>query len=63
MGLVSNHYRQRGFLSKHNVPVVGFGPGNVKNIHMPEEHIDINQIITATKVYALTAYDLLSFKH
>jgi len=52
-----------GFLSKHNVPVVGFGPGNVKNIHMPEEHVNINQIITATKVYALTAYDLLSFKH
>lgn len=52
-----------GFLTRHNVPVVGFGPGNVKDIHVPEEHIDINQIITATKVYALTAYDLLSFKH
>lgn len=51
-----------GFLSKHNVPVVGYGPGNVRNIHMPEEHIDINQIVAATKVYALTAYDLLSVK-
>jgi len=51
-----------GFLSKHNVPVVGFGPGNVKNIHMPEEYVDINQIIIAAKVYALTAYDLLASK-
>jgi acetylornithine deacetylase/succinyl-diaminopimelate desuccinylase-like protein len=51
-----------GFLSRHNVPVVGFGPGNVKNIHMPEEHVDFNQLDTAARVYALTAYDLLSSK-
>jgi acetylornithine deacetylase/succinyl-diaminopimelate desuccinylase-like protein len=51
-----------GFLNKHNVAVVGFGPGNVKDIHMPDEHVDIAQLDTAARVYALTAYDLLSSK-
>jgi acetylornithine deacetylase/succinyl-diaminopimelate desuccinylase-like protein len=37
---------------------IHFGPGNWSG-HKPDEHIDIEQIHTVAKVYALSAHDYL----
>lgn len=36
-------------------PIVGFGPGDEQYAHTPNEHVLINQVIEATKVYSVLA--------
>lgn len=42
-----------------NVIAVGFGPGLEFNAHLPTDCVELSHLIEATKIYALTALDLL----
>lgn len=41
------------------IPAVIFGPGEEKAAHAPNESIEIEQVVNATKIYALTIMDFL----
>ncbi|NHJ85106.1 MAG: M20/M25/M40 family metallo-hydrolase [Asgard group archaeon] len=38
-----------------NIPIVGFGPGDEKFAHSPYEHVPVDQVIKAAKVYTVLA--------
>jgi len=38
------------------IPTVQYGPGDMKVAHTPDEYIKISDVVTASKVYALTLY-------
>ena len=42
------------------IPTVIFGPGNLSDIHKPDEYVEIADLEMAAKVYALTATTFLS---
>ncbi len=47
-----------GLLVHHgDTPVVIFGPGDMRVIHFPNEFIEIDKLIAATKVIALAILD------
>ncbi len=48
------------FFIKHGTPTVGFGASErAGRLHGPDEYVQIDHLIQATKVYALTICDLL----
>jgi acetylornithine deacetylase/succinyl-diaminopimelate desuccinylase family protein len=44
---------------KTKIPVVIFGPGNIRQAHGPDEYVEVEQIFTAAKVYAVAAVQFL----
>jgi acetylornithine deacetylase/succinyl-diaminopimelate desuccinylase-like protein len=46
------------FVTKHGKPVASYGIGGA-GTHMANEHIEVEDIILTTEVYALTMLDLL----
>jgi acetylornithine deacetylase/succinyl-diaminopimelate desuccinylase-like protein len=42
------------------IPTVIFGPGDVALAHKANEYVEIEEVIAATKIYALTMLHLLS---
>jgi acetylornithine deacetylase len=42
------------FTNHAKIPAVLYGPGDVANAHTVDEYIQIDEIVTATKVLALT---------
>ncbi len=40
------------FISATGIPTIGIGPGNERWAHTPDEHVPIDQLITASRVYA-----------
>jgi len=46
-------------LVKSGIPTALFGPGIDETSHTADEYAEIDRIVEATKVYALTAFDLL----
>lgn len=46
----------RLFTNYANIPTVLYGPGNVVNAHSVDEFISLDEVITATKILALTIY-------
>jgi acetylornithine deacetylase/succinyl-diaminopimelate desuccinylase family protein len=42
-----------------NIPSINFGPGTLDTAHAPNEMIEKSQVITATKLYAITALKYL----
>ena len=40
------------FMAQAGIPTVGFGPGDERWAHTPEEHILVADLVTATEVYA-----------
>ncbi|MFW9924612.1 MAG: M20/M25/M40 family metallo-hydrolase, partial [Candidatus Thorarchaeota archaeon] len=38
-----------------NMPIVGLGPGDEQFAHTPKEHVPIDQILQATKIYTVLA--------
>ncbi len=38
-------------------PSLVFGPGNMKQAHYPDEFVNVNDVLTATKVFAKTLFD------
>lgn len=47
-------------VNEGNIPAVVFGPGDIRQAHRPDEFIIVDEMITAAKIYALTALKLLS---
>ena len=46
-----------------NIPTISsFGPGFIKLAHGPDEYIDIDSIIAASKIYALTSLNYFNTK-
>ncbi len=43
---------------KAKIPTIGYGPGDETQAHSPNEHLFIDQLITATKGYAALALNL-----
>jgi acetylornithine deacetylase/succinyl-diaminopimelate desuccinylase family protein len=48
----------RFFNNTAHIPAVIFGPGTLGQAHVPDEYIDIDQLVSASKIYALTALTL-----
>ncbi len=46
-------------LVKHGIESIVWGPGNISYAHSIDEHININEIINASKVLALSLYRLI----
>jgi acetylornithine deacetylase/succinyl-diaminopimelate desuccinylase-like protein len=42
-----------------NIPTVGFGPGEERYAHTVEEHVRLNDVLDAARVYARLAVELL----
>lgn len=47
------------FFASRNVPVAVFGPGSSFQAHIADEYVEVNQVVDAAKIYALTALRLL----
>jgi succinyl-diaminopimelate desuccinylase len=45
-----------------NIPIVTCGPGNTEIPHQVDEYLDINQLVEATRLYALTAIRYLGIE-
>ena len=45
------------FLGAQGVPAIVYGPGSLLVAHAPDEYIDIDELLTATKTYALATMD------
>jgi len=48
------------FFARRGVPTIIYGPGDPRLAHVPDEWIGIDEILQATRAYALTALSLLS---
>lgn len=44
------------------IPVIGFGPGNERYSHTPEDHVRTDDLVAATKFYAALAVEALGEK-
>src|SRR5690606_32699737 len=42
-----------------NIPTVVFGPGNIKVAHSPYEHVPVDELFKAARIYGLTAASLI----
>jgi succinyl-diaminopimelate desuccinylase len=43
------------FMARAGIPTIGFGPGNERWAHTPDEHVLVDDLITAARVYARLA--------
>jgi len=50
----------RNFINDAKIPAVTWGPGDLSQAHTFDESVEIKEMIDASKILALTAYDLLS---
>jgi acetylornithine deacetylase/succinyl-diaminopimelate desuccinylase-like protein len=46
-------------VNEMGIPSVIFGPGDIAAAHKPDEYIEIDQLVQATKIYSLTLLKLL----
>jgi acetylornithine deacetylase/succinyl-diaminopimelate desuccinylase-like protein len=49
----------RFLINKCNIPSVIFGPGSTKQAHTTNEFVEIDELIKASKIYALIAVEFL----
>jgi len=47
------------FFAEQGIPTILFGPGDPALAHTPQESVDVNDVVTAAKFYALLALRLL----
>jgi succinyl-diaminopimelate desuccinylase len=53
----------RFLINKAQIPtIVDFGPGRLDQCHVADEHIEIDQVVTATKIYALIALQICGYQ-
>ncbi len=45
----------RHLINTGKIPTVLFGPGDVRQAHAPDEYVKIKELVTVTRVLALTA--------
>jgi len=45
------------FLNKHGIPAIVYGPGDIITAHASNEYVEIDELISATKTYALSTLD------
>ncbi len=50
----------RNLINDASIPTIVFGPGDISHCHCVNEYVNLNEVINATKVIALTAIELLS---
>ncbi len=43
------------WLMRAGIPAISYGPGDLRLAHAPDEHCAIDEILCATRTYALTA--------
>lgn len=48
------------FFAERGIPTILFGPGNPEVAHTPDESVDLNEVITAAKFYALVGLRMLA---
>jgi len=48
------------FWAHQGIPTIIYGPGNPKLAHVPDEWIGIDELLQATRAYALAAVALLT---
>jgi len=48
------------FRSREGVPTIIYGPGDPKLAHVPDEWVGVDEIMEATRAYALTALSVLT---
>ena len=48
------------FWSREGTPTIIYGPGDPRLAHVPDEWVGVEEIMEATRAYALTALDLLT---
>lgn len=46
-------------VNRGKIPTVIYGPGKIKVGHIPDEYVELAEVVTAAKVYALTLYEAL----
>ena len=45
------------FLNQAGIPTVCFGPGSVQHAHAANEQVDIEELVNAAKVYAMSVVE------
>jgi len=45
------------FLNQAGIPAISYGPGDLRVAHANDEHVEIGELLVATKTYALLAAD------
>jgi acetylornithine deacetylase/succinyl-diaminopimelate desuccinylase family protein len=45
------------FFNRHGIPAIAYGPGDLITGHASNEYVEIQELISATKTYALAALD------
>jgi len=48
------------YIAAFGVPCAGFGPGDERFAHTPEDHVPVSHLLAAAQVYAAWAADILS---
>ena len=49
-------------MGRHSIPTVGFAPGREELAHTTEEHVRVDDLVTATAVFSLVPAVLASRK-
>jgi acetylornithine deacetylase/succinyl-diaminopimelate desuccinylase family protein len=49
------------YVNEGNIPTLALGPGNIEQAHTYDEWVDVQQLVEATKVYALGAMRFLGY--
>jgi acetylornithine deacetylase/succinyl-diaminopimelate desuccinylase-like protein len=51
-----------GWLARAGIPTVNYGPGDLEQAHAVNEFIRIDDVLRATKVYALTLLEWCGYE-
>lgn len=54
-----NGYTEAELLANNGIFSVVFGPGDPHTTHSPNERVKIQQVLDATKIYALIGYEFV----
>lgn len=50
----------RNLINDASIPAIVFGPGDISHCHCIDEYIELNEVVDAAKILALTALNLLT---